>query len=60
MDEFRQSYTQVKGPLVSKELLETVYRGLTVEEQSQTSVVILAGGFVGGNRVVPGGGGIPQ
>ena len=59
MDEFRQSYTQVKGPLVSKELLETVYRGPNGGRTVTNIGRNLGGGFVGGNRVVPGGGGIP-
>ena len=60
MDEFRQSYTQVKGPLVSKELLETVYRGPNGGRTVTNIGRNLGGGFMAsGNRVVPGGGGIP-
>ena len=59
MDEFRQSYTKVKGPVVSKELLETVYRGANGGRTVTNIGRNLNGGFVGGgNRVVPGAGGI--
>ena len=58
MDEFRQGYTKVEGPVVSKELLETVYRGANGGRTVTTMGRSLGGGFVGGSRVVPGGGGL--
>ena len=59
MGEFRQGYTKVKGPIVSNMLLETVYRGANGGRTVTNIGRNLGGGFVGGNRVVPGGGGIP-
>lgn len=59
IDEFKEGYTKVEGPVVSKKLLETVYRG----ESNRTITTIggaLGGGFVGGSRVIPGGAGIPM
>ena len=58
MDEFRQGYTKVEGPVVSDELLETVYRGANGGRTVTTIGRSLGGGFVGGSRVVPGGGGL--
>lgn len=58
MGTFQQGYTKVKGPVVSKELLETVYRGANGGRTVTTMGRSLGGGFVGGSRVVPGGGGL--
>lgn len=56
MKEFRQGYTKVEGPVVTKKLLETQYRG----ESNRTITTIggtLGGGFRGGPRVGGGGAG---
>ena len=55
---FRQGFTKVKGPVVSSELLETVYRGTNGGRTVTTLGRSLGGGFVGGNRIVPGGSGL--
>ena len=57
MDEFRQGYTKIEGPVVTKKLLETEYRGET--NRTVTTIGgVLAGGFMGGTRVGTGGAGV--
>lgn len=57
MDEFRQGYTKIEGPVVTKKLLETEYRGKT--NRTVTTIGgVLAGGFMGGTRVGTGGAGV--